>query len=66
VVDRKVVDLDQFLFEGLKRLLIQLELELERTVGYPSTALEHGRCLIKDLLKGHRPPPSTNAAYRRR
>jgi len=28
VVDRKMVDLDQFLFEGLKRLRIQLELEL--------------------------------------
>jgi hypothetical protein len=42
VVDREVVDLDQFLFEGLKRLLIQLELQLERAVGHPSTALEHG------------------------
>jgi hypothetical protein len=29
-----VVDLDQLLFEGLKRLLIQMKLERERAVGY--------------------------------
>jgi hypothetical protein len=56
VVDRKVVDLDQLLFEDLKSLLIQMELELERTVGHASTALEHGDRLVEDLLKGHGQP----------
>ena len=53
VVDRKVVDLDQLLFEDLKSLLIQMELERERAVGHASTALEHGDRLVEDLLKGH-------------
>ena len=35
LIDGKVVDRDQFLFEGLQRLLIQLKLDLQRPVGDP-------------------------------
>src|SRR5437016_255287 len=33
-----------------------MELELERTVGHASTALEHGDRLVEALLKGHGQP----------
>src|SRR5262249_6471035 len=56
LVDREVVDFDQFLFEGFKRLLIQVKLELERAVGHAPAALKHGNRLIENLLKSHRPP----------
>jgi hypothetical protein len=56
VVDRKAVDINQFLFEGFERLFIEMKLEPERAVGHAPAPLEHGRRLIKDLLKGHRQP----------
>jgi hypothetical protein len=56
VVDRKVVDLYQFLLESFERLLIEMKLEREGTVGHASTTLEHGYCLVEDLLKGHHAP----------
>jgi hypothetical protein len=42
--------------KGLKVLLVQLELEFEGLIGYASAALEHGKRLVENLLKGHRPP----------
>jgi len=56
VVDRKVVDLNQFLFEGFKRLLIEMKLEREGAVRHAPATLEHGCRLVQDLLKGHRQP----------
>ena len=39
-----------------ERLVIQLELPLERAIGHAAPALEHGYRLVENLLKGHRPP----------
>ena len=56
MVDRKVVDLYQLLLEDFERLLIEMKLEREGTVGHASTTLEHGDRLVEALLKGHGPP----------
>jgi len=41
------------ILEGLKVLLVQLELEPEGLIRHPPAALEHGNRLVEDLLKGH-------------
>jgi hypothetical protein len=56
MVDRKVVNLNQFLFECGERRLIKMKLERERAIGHTPAALEHRSRLVEDLLKGHRPP----------
>jgi len=53
LVNGEMVDLNQFLFEGLQGFVIQSELELERTVRHAPTALEQDDRLVEDLLKIH-------------
>src|SRR6516165_4348280 len=43
-------------FQVFERRVVELELPLEGAVGQAPPALEHGYRLVKDLLKGHRPP----------
>ena len=38
----------------------------EGAIGQAPPALEHGYCLMEDLLKGHRPPSLRHATCRRR
>src|SRR4029453_5433620 len=66
LIHRQALTVNQLILEGLQVLVIQMELQLERAIRQTSAPLEHGHRLVEDLLKGHRPPPSTNAAYRRR
>ena len=41
------------ILEGLKALLVQLELESEGLIRHTPAALEHGNRLVEDLLKRH-------------
>jgi hypothetical protein len=50
---RDLDELDLQVFEGL---IIELELPLKRAIRDSSSPLDHGQGLVKDLLKGHRPP----------
>jgi hypothetical protein len=43
-------------FEVFEVILIEVELPPEDTIRNPATPLQHGDCLVKDLLKGHSPP----------
>jgi hypothetical protein len=45
---------DEFLFEGFERFVIQLELDLERSIRHSLTLLEEGKHLIEDGVKVHR------------
>src|SRR5215831_15321358 len=40
--------------EGLQVLLVELELEFEGLIRHTPTALEQGKRLVENLLKGHR------------
>jgi hypothetical protein len=44
------------LLEVVQRRVIELKLALQGPIGQAPPALEHGYRLVKDLLKGHRPP----------
>jgi hypothetical protein len=48
--------LDDFSGESLEVDIVELKLALEGTIRHTAPALEHGYCLVQDLLKGHRPP----------
>jgi len=65
MIDREAVDLDEFLFEGLQRLLIEMKLEHERAVGHTPAALQHGNRLVEDLLKGHCQPSTSPLGFQR-
>jgi hypothetical protein len=51
--DREVVDLNQFLFEGLQGLVIQMKLELQRPVGDPATLGEELLDLVQHVIEVH-------------
>jgi hypothetical protein len=48
--------LDEFVLQIFQIRIIELELPLEGAIGQTPPALEHGDCLVQDLLKGHEPP----------
>src|SRR4030095_4998732 len=55
--------LDELFFERLQVLIIELELELERTIGDPPAGPQQGHDLIKDLIKvHHRPSESVSSS----
>jgi len=56
LIDRQALALDEFVLQIFQGRIIQLKLALQGAVGQASAPLEHGYCLIEDLLKGHRPP----------
>jgi hypothetical protein len=47
---------EEGVLEGLQTLLVQLELEFEGLIRHTPAALEHGKRLVENLLKGHRQP----------
>jgi hypothetical protein len=53
------VRIEEFVFERLQLVIVQLELELEGSIGDPPATLQHGKGLVEDLLEGHdrSPPP---------
>src|SRR5215470_2025521 len=55
-IHRHALALDEFGFHIVQIRVIELELPLEGAIGQALPALEHGYCLVEDLLKGHRPP----------
>ena len=56
LIDGKSLCIDECLLQSLQLFLIELELEPQRPVRHPPSTLEHGYCLVKDLLKGHHSP----------
>jgi hypothetical protein len=63
LVDREVVDLDQFLFEGVQGLVIQVKLEPQRPIGDPATLGEEVLDLIEHIIEVHyRPSTCASAA----
>src|SRR5262245_64541620 len=50
------VHLDEFELQILDIRLVQVELAFECPIRHPALALEHGYCLVENLLKGHRHP----------
>src|SRR5882724_3596104 len=55
-IHRHALAVNELVFERLQVRLVQLELELEGSVGQASATLEHRDRLVEDLLKSHRPP----------
>jgi hypothetical protein len=53
LVDREVVDLDQFLFEGLQGLVIQVKLDLQRPIGDPATLAKEILDLVQYVIEIH-------------
>ena len=51
-----LLGVEELVLEGLKGVVIQVELHLECPIGHTSPPLEHGHRLVEHLLKGHRPP----------
>ena len=48
--------LNEFGLQVLQVAIIQVELALERAIRQAAAPLEQSNCVVKDLLKGHRPP----------
>jgi hypothetical protein len=48
--------LNEFRFQIVQIRVIELELPLEGAIGQAPPTLQHGYCLVEDLLKGHRTP----------
>jgi hypothetical protein len=57
-----VVDLDQFLFEGVQGLVIQAKLELQRPIGDPATLGEEGLDLVEHIIEVHHCPSTCASA----
>jgi len=53
LVDRAVVDLNQFLFEGLQGLVIQVKLDFQRPIGDPATPGEEILDLVQHVIEVH-------------
>src|SRR4029453_7292578 len=53
-----VFRLDNFVFERFEVVIIQVEAELESSIGYTSLALKQMEYLRQELLKCHRRPSS--------
>jgi hypothetical protein len=45
---------NEFFLEDLKQVIIKVKLNLECSVGHPSSALKYLDCLIQDFIEGHR------------
>jgi hypothetical protein len=54
LIPRELLGVDEFLFEGFERFVIQLELDLECPICHTLTLLEEGNHLIEDGVKVHR------------
>jgi hypothetical protein len=48
---------DDFFLEDLQQVIVQVELDLERTIRDTSTPPPQLQCLLQDLVKGHGLPP---------
>jgi hypothetical protein len=56
LIGREVLGVNEFLFESFEGVVIQLELDLERSIRHPLTPLEEGNHLIEDSVKVHERP----------
>jgi hypothetical protein len=56
--------IEEFIFEGLKGVVVQVKLHLECPIGHTSPALQHGQRLVKNLLKGHHQPSVCATGHR--
>ena len=64
IIDNLWLGVEKFVLQGLKRLVVQFELELEYSVGQPASLLEELHNLIEYLIKfHHRFSTSANAAF---
>jgi hypothetical protein len=45
--------IEEFVLEDCKLLVVQVELELQRAIGHPASALEEGHNLVEDIIKIH-------------
>ena len=59
LIGREVLGLNEFLFEGVEGVVLQLELDLERPIRHALTLTEEGNHLIEDRVKVHRAPSYT-------
>src|SRR5262249_55933084 len=59
LIGRKVLGLNEFLFEDFEGVVLQLELDLERPIRHALTLTEEGNHLIEDRVKVHRTPSCT-------
>jgi hypothetical protein len=53
LVPAKLVHRDDFLLQDLQQVIVQVELDLERTIRDTSATPQHLQCLLQDLVKGH-------------
>src|SRR5215510_424326 len=59
----QTLSFNKFKFQVFERLIIQLKLAFEGTVGQSSSPLEHRNGLIEEVVKGHG-EPSDNSSNR--
>jgi hypothetical protein len=52
----ETLTLNEFMRQIIQGRVVELKLPLEGAVGQASPVLEHGYCLVEDLLKSHRQP----------
>jgi hypothetical protein len=45
------VRIEEFVLEDCQLLVVQVELELQRVIGHPASALEDGHDLVEDVIK---------------
>ena len=64
LIGREVLGLNEFLFEGVEGVVLQLELDLECTIRHTLTLTEDGNHLIEDGVKVHRAPFMCSEAFR--
>ena len=56
LIHRQVPGKDEFVFDGLQRLLIQCELDFQRPLGHPAALLEELHDLSKHRIEVHHRP----------
>src|SRR5215475_2613705 len=56
LIGREMLGLNEFLFEGVEGVIIQLKLDLECPICHALTLTEEGNQLIEDRVKIHRTP----------
>ena len=59
LVNGQTLGLEEFILQGLQGLIVQRELQLERTVRYPAATSEEIHNLVEHVVKIHHPPPPT-------
>src|SRR5262249_32540217 len=58
LISSKLVDFNEFVFQRFKSLVVQVELDFERSIGRPPSVLEKGDHLVEDVVEIHYRPSS--------